>query len=640
MRSPWGRLDAAGTWPNPKPVWTLAALFLAVVSAVAVGQYEYGACTPLQRLYLPTYLRTGLASQMGFKTFGRYRVLTAVDRSGRRFLALDDREVEPGTDAAGHPTWALTDAAFAAGDRRLAWQSGDYVHAKLHALLAHGVYDDQTPIDLAAPALWCAAGVGVVALCVAVPKDVARARERRHGRRLKGPELVSVPQFNRRTGATGLSWVQASSLVARVFGWPPRVLRIPQALESSHVLLMGDSGTGKSLLIRQVLDQIEARGEAAIVYDPALEFTPQFFTPARGDLILNPLDVRCPYWSPSAEIRHEAEALTLATSLFPDKPHDPNDFFTEAPRRIFAHLLTLRPGPHELAEWLRDEDELDRRLAGTAYAKMIKREAADQRSGVLGQLNMVADALHLLPTETGTRHRWSAASWADTRQGWLFLTSRAGTRERLRPLFSLWLDTLVLRLMDQRQVGLRPVWFVLDELQSLQRLPQLHTAVTENRKSHNPLVLGFQGRSDLESLYGHHTETMLSQPATKIFLRTSEPKAARWISECIGEIEVERLAESRSKGHGPQQSYGLERRVEPLVMASEMTGLPTCHAYFKQGNLVVRLLVPILDPHLREPDLLERPFASPRPDPPPEATPASAGLALSPTPRRKPGFWM
>ena len=63
-----------------------------------------------------------------------------------------------------------------------------------------------------------------------------------------------------------------------------------------------------------------------------------------------------------------------------------------------------------------------------------------------------------------------------------------------------------------------------------QRLPQLHTAITENRKSNNPVVLGFQGRAQLETRYGHDAEAMLSQPATKIFLRTSEPHAAKWIS--------------------------------------------------------------------------------------------------------------
>jgi len=46
--------------------------------------------------------------------------------------------------------------------------------------------------------------------------------------------------------------------------------------------------------------------------------------------------------------------------------------------------------------------------------------------------------------------------------------------------------------------GQHPVWFVLDELASLQKLPQLHTAITENRKSRNPIVLGFQGKAQLE----------------------------------------------------------------------------------------------------------------------------------------------
>ncbi len=167
---------------------------------------------------------------------------------------------------------------------------------------------------------------------------------------------------------------------------------------------------------------------------------------------------------------------------------------------------------------------------------------------MLASLNMVADTLKLLPRESETTRRWSAASWARDRRGWLFLTSTPETRTRLVPLTSLWLDMLVLRLMNRGQPGHRPVWFVLDELASLQRLPQLHTAVTENRKSNNPVVLGFQGRSQLETRYGHDAEAMLSQPATKIFLRTSEPHAAKWISDTIGEVEIERMRESRSKG--------------------------------------------------------------------------------------------
>ncbi len=609
MSEAWGRTSAAGTWPHPKPVWTLAVLLVALTSAVVIVTYRYQAAwTPLQRVYAPTFLRCQLMAALGFTSSGRYRLLEVESLAGTR-LALED-EVQPGPAGSGDAPFVLTDAALGIGDRRLVWRDASYPHAALHTFLGRWIYRDDAIAKLLRPALWGGLVVLAGGLLVAVPKDVVRARDRRQGRRLKGPELVSVTRFNRRYRAEGIGFVQPPRMCRR-----PTWVRVPRAIESSHFLIMGDSGTGKSALIRQMLTQIEARGDTAIVYDPALEYTPQFYTPERGDAILNPLDARSPYWTPADEWRHEAETLTLATSLFPDRHHE-NAFFTEAPRRIFAHLLTLRPTPEQLAWWLCHEDEIDQRLAGTAYAAMIDRQAPAQRSGVLASLNMVADTLKLLPAERDTSGRWSAAVWANAwPHGWLFLTSTPETRPRLVPLTSLWLDTLVLRLMNQGQPRPHPTWFVLDELASLQRLPQLHTAITENRKSNNPVVLGFQGRSQLETRYGHDAEAMLSQPATKIFLRTSEPHAAKWIADTLGDIEIERLRESRSSARGGQQSYGLERQVEPLVMPSEITGLAPLRGFLKVGNLVVRLSFPFLNLPRKAPAFTERPgLAHPRDD--------------------------
>jgi hypothetical protein len=272
-------------------------------------------------------------------------------------------------------------------------------------------------------------------------------------------------------------------------------------------------------------------------------------------------------------------------------------------------------------------EEIDRRVKGTEYTAMIDRDSPPQRNGVIGSLNMVADAMKLLPSETETTQRWSTLDWSKERRGWLFLTSTPDTRKRLAPLISLWLDILVLRLMNQGQTSPRPVWFILDELATLQRLPQLHTAITENRKSNNPVVLGFQGRSQLEVRYGHEAEAMMSQPSTKIFLCTSEPHAAKWISDTIGEQEIERVRESRTSGRSPQlrnsKSYGLEREIRPLVMASEISGLERLHGYLKCGNLVVRLSLPYIELASREPQYIERPARPP--EEPPKVAVAAAG---------------
>jgi hypothetical protein len=535
---------------------------------------------------------------LGFTASGHYRLLQVVDGKGSR-LALDD-EVHLITTPAGEATFALTEAAVRAGDRQLVWQDGSYNHAALHAFLGRWIYRDQAVLDLVRAAGWGGLGVLVAGLVIAIPADVARARERRHGRRLKGPELVTAAQFNRRHHADGIGFVQERRVLRRT-----ACVRVPRWIEARHFLMIGDSGTGKTSVIRQLLQQVEDRGEIAIVYDPAREYTAEFYTPTRGDLILNPLDARSPAWRLEEEWQHEAETLTLATSLFPDGDRT-HDFFVEAPRKIFAHLLTRHPSPEQLCWWLCHPDEIDRCLAGTEHAVLIDRAAPDQRSGVLASLNMVADALKLLPAERDTTECWSASTWAAAPRGWLFLTSTANTRACLAPLISLWLDTLILRLMSEGSSQRRPTWFVLDELASLQRLPQLHTAMTEGRKSHNPVVLGFQGRSQLESRYGRDAEAILSQPATKIFLGTSEPYAAKWIAECLGEIEIERLRESRSSGWGGHQTYGLERQVEPLVLASEITGLAPLHGFMKVGNLVVRLSLPFFELTERHPAFVER----------------------------------
>jgi hypothetical protein len=135
----------------------------------------------------------------------------------------------------------------------------------------------------------------------------------------------------------------------------------------------------------------------------------------------------------------------------------------------------------------------------------------------------------------------------------------------------------------------------LDELASLQRLPQLHTAITENRKSQNPLVLGFQGKAQLEVIYGHLAEVMLSQPATKIFLKTTEPKAAEWVSNAIGKIEIERMKETHFDGTRSGKNFTLDRQVEPLVMDSEISGLENRHAFLKLGNNVARFHFDYMD---------------------------------------------
>ncbi len=601
MSRVWGRAETY-RWPSEKPVWTITALALTVVAVLAAAGYEYTRkWMYFQQAYLGTYIGSEVRlwskttpSLVAYRIEGKQKRL-AVDRD------LSDPAVSVGKESQGKA--------------KLEWERGTYNNAELRQWLERAIYGGQSPWLLLWAATWkVGTGVLVVGLALAIPRDRQRRRMRKYGRRTKGPELATAAQFNRTNPSNGIGFLtkERRTLIEFLLQRDGKMVRVPRERESSHFLMIGDTGAGKSSLIRQILMQVEERGETAIVYDPALEYTPQFYEPGRGDVILNPLDARMPYWSPCDEVRHEAEAEGLAAALFKDDPRT-NPFFVMVPRQIFAHLLIEQPKrtPHELLAILRDERELTKRLKDTGHESALYADAGPQRGGMIATLNSVSNALKLLPRQEEAKTSWTAAEWSQKRQGWLFVTSPPEFRERLRPLISMWLDMLVLRLMNQGRPGVRPVWLILDELQSLHALPQLHTAITESRKVKNPVVLGFQGRSQLEELYGRKAEAMLSQPATKIFLRTDEANSAKWLSQTIGEVEIERLRESRTEGHFPRKhrntrNYQLDRQTEPLVMPSEIAGLPDLHGYLKSGNLVVPLRFPYIELPQKQPSFIAR----------------------------------
>jgi DNA helicase HerA-like ATPase len=61
------------------------------------------------------------------------------------------------------------------------------------------------------------------------------------------------------------------------------VAAISEELLAYHLNIFGGTGRGKSTLIRELLYQIEARGETAVVHDPKREFFREFYNKERGD---------------------------------------------------------------------------------------------------------------------------------------------------------------------------------------------------------------------------------------------------------------------------------------------------------------------------------------------------------------------
>ena len=458
----WGRKETI-IWPPHKPIYTFGAAFLAVIlTGLFVYLHFAFVLTPLQQFDLPIYIKATIVASI--RQSGKYQLLLMADKKGHALYARDvDVAAGSTPQANAQPIpLVLSDSARQRGMVYL-YRSVPtvYQNSSLVGYFRQQVYDGATIVGLFQwPLIF-----GVIALLAQLPfairKDIRRRKEMKYGRRLKGPVFVTPKQFNKAIQGTG---------IGLKVNHCREMLRVPLRAEDQHFEIIGDTGSGKTTIIMQMLRQIQSRGHSAILYDPACEFIERFYDAHRGDIVLNPLDRRCPYWGPSEELVRRAEARTVAASLFQPTNDKKGEFFIESPQKIFAHLLLELPSPQQLVQWMSHPEEIDHRVKNTELASLIDPSAPHQRSGVLGSLSLVADSFRLLPKKDDAKTEWTAREWSKNRQGWIFITSQPAEREALRPLHSLWIDMLVLRLLSAPTPEQRPVWFVLDELASLQKL--------------------------------------------------------------------------------------------------------------------------------------------------------------------------
>ena len=291
----WGRNESV-IWPPHGPINAYAAVFLSVAAACLFIYLRFSfALTPLQQFYLPYYVRSGVQGMM--HKADKYGLLMVLGKEGPARLATDEdvisRQTKTATPAKQLPL-ELSAAGISQGLIYLYQQpKTSYPNKPLYSYFQGAIYGGQDLWDIfRAPLLF---GLAALALQLpfAIARDIARRKELRYGRRLRGPERVNPKQFNQRVKGDGIG-IKTD--------FTKEMVRIPARAEAQHIQVIGDTGAGKTTIILQALRQIRARGDSAIIYDPALEFTRRFYDPSRGDVILNPLDKRCPYWGPSEEL--------------------------------------------------------------------------------------------------------------------------------------------------------------------------------------------------------------------------------------------------------------------------------------------------------------------------------------------------
>lgn len=410
---------------------------------------------------------------------------------------------------------------------------------------------------------------------------IARRRERALQDRVVAGTLVTTEkQLAKLTGA------EADARAIAVGTVP-----IPNRLETRHMAMIGTTGSGKTTALRQLLDGIEVRGEPALVYDTSGEFVAHYYRPERGDVILNPFDARCAFWSPFDEISHPADADRIARQLVSETGSQDDDVWLETSRILVANMLRSlwaekNCNLEALLEALqvKSKEQLKHWLGHTSSARTFADDADRATGSVLFMLAKAANLIQFLRVEDAGAERFAFRDFIaglDNREGakpWIFVPRKEDYFEAAKPLMACWLECAASAVLGLSPSPERRIWFVLDELADLPRVENLARLLPEGRKFGAAIVLTFQALGQMRNRYGANiAEAMLACCNTKLFLQTVDRETRQWASQTIGDCEIEMRVATDTLSIGnevPRTTIATQRAFRAAVLESELRLAP------------------------------------------------------------------
>ena len=437
---------------------------------------------------------------------------------------------------------------------------------------------------------WLGAKVGAGMIVLFLVVFWYRGAQLGRQRRIRGAELVTAGELRKRVRPAHLRALDRLPGGKRLRPYRIAGIPYPERTETQHTIVSGTTGSGKTVLISDLVSQIRARGERCVIYDKMGTYTRSFFDPAR-DVLMNPLDARAPRWSPFLEARNPRDFDMMAAALIPQQKDTVDPFWVTAARQLFSNGAGVfwKRGVTEnrvLVDHLLKTDltELAEAMEGTVAQSIVDPENPKTALSVRAMLTAHLSALEFLP-DTGKP--FSIREWIsdENRDGFLFLTSRGDQHASLRGLISTWLEIAVNAMLTLAQDDGRRIWVILDELPTLHQVPSLQPGLAESRQFGGCFVLGVQVASALRDLYGRNgAETISGLCGTRVVLAAPDRDTAQWSADSLGRSEVEEVAEGYSYGANTIRdgvSLTPRRELRALALPSEIMRLPNLEGYLK-----------------------------------------------------------
>jgi len=353
-------------------------------------------------------------------------------------------------------------------------------------------------------------------------------------------------------------------------------LVLPKKAWARHVLINGSVGSGKSVILKHILAQLEANKRAKLFcYDIKGDFT----SILRRPIIVSPFDRRSYVWDVAADVRTPTQAAAFAASIIPEGDGS-SKFWTMAAQDLFIGALRelqntkgtawnwadlariLRRSAEDMAQGLR----IHYPRAAALVANPESQTTGSVLSTLAGFTRLIDDLATAWP-KVG-KHRFAITEWIrDGYTGRKQVIVQSGpdptlTKAYISAMINVAIPDLISPALPDNETG-RGIYFVFDELTSAGRL-NIDPLLALGRSKGVVAIMAVQDHSQIELVYGDKTaQAFASLVGTHVVCQVQMGATREKIANQLGKRKI------AWRNHGDKAQLHEEARA--LVSPGEIT---------------------------------------------------------------------
>ena len=389
--------------------------------------------------------------------------------------------------------------------------------------------------------------------------------------------------------------------------------KIPANARNLNACVIGSSGSGKTRF--WLTPQLLQAHSSYVVVDPkggTLDQCGRFLQREKYRVrVFNSIDFsKSMHYNPLAYIKTESDVLKFVTALIANTKGDGkegDEFWTKAETLLYCALVSyiVFEGPEEernmntLVEMInsmevREDDEtfknavdymfdgLERRSPQHFAVRQYKKYKL--ASGKTAKSILISCGARLAPfdipqlREIMSYDELELDKLGDEKSALFFLISDTDTTYNfLVALAFSQMFNLLCERADNTYGGRLPyhVRVLWDEAANTGQVPGLEKNVAVIRSREISLTLFYQAMSQCKALYKDHSETIMGNMDSIVFLGGREASTLKDISEnWLGKATISMQTEGRSRGQSESYSQNMQRLGRELMTTSEITTMP------------------------------------------------------------------